>query len=158
MDTDKKYSILIVDDDKFLVDMYTTKFMEKGFQVEAAANGPEALQKIDNNLKPDIFLVDIVMPTMDGFELIQHIIQRQKEKRSSIIILSNLGQREDIEKGLTLGAGGYIVKASATPTEVVDKVIEIVSHNPALASSAPTSSEPTIAPETNQSMDDLPVA
>lgn len=158
MDTDKKYSILIVDDDKFLVDMYTTKFMEKGFQVEAAANGPEALQKIDNNLKPDIFLVDIVMPTMDGFELIQHIIQRQKEKRSSIIILSNLGQREDIEKGLTLGADGYIVKASATPTEVVDKVIEIVSHNPALASSAPTSSEPTIAPETNQSMDDLPVA
>ncbi len=128
METDKKYSILIVDDDKFLIDMYTIKFDEKKFTVETAASGAEALQKIDNGLVPDIFLVDIVMPVMDGFELIQHIIQRQKEKRSAIIVLSNLGQKEDVEKGLALGADGYIVKASATPTEVVDKVIEIVSH------------------------------
>jgi CheY-like chemotaxis protein len=128
MEADKKYSILIVDDDKFLVDMYTIKFVEKGFTVETAASGVEALQKVDGGLVPDIFLVDIVMPTMDGFELIQHLIQRQKEKRSSIIVLSNLGQKEDVEKGLALGADGYIVKASATPTEVVEKVIEIVSH------------------------------
>ena len=125
---DKKYSILIVDDDKFLIDMYTLKFTEKGFVVDTAMNGPEALQKVDGGLDPDIFLVDIVMPEMDGFELIQHLIQRQKEKRSSIIVLSNLGQKEDVEKGLALGADGYIVKASATPTEVVEKVIEIVSH------------------------------
>ncbi len=125
---DKTYSILIVDDDKFLTDMYKIKFVERGFMVEVAMNGPEALQKIGDGLAPDIFLVDIVMPEMDGFELIQHIIQRQKEKRSAIIILSNLGQKEDVEKGLALGADGYIVKASATPTEVVEKVIEIVSH------------------------------
>lgn len=125
---DKKYSILIVDDDKFLVDMYSLKFTEKGFTVDTASSGPEALEKVDGGLVPDIFLVDIVMPTMDGFELIQHIIQRQKEKRSSIIVLSNLGQKEDVEKGLALGADGYIVKASATPSEVVDKVVEIVSH------------------------------
>ncbi|MFA6254176.1 MAG: response regulator [Candidatus Paceibacterota bacterium] len=128
METDKKYSILIVDDDKFLIDMYSIKFTEKGFSVETAASGPEALQKVDGGLVPDIFLVDIVMPTMDGFELIQHLIQRQKEKRSAIIVLSNLGQKEDVEKGLALGADGYIVKASATPTEVVEKVVEIVSH------------------------------
>ena len=125
---DKKYSILIVDDDKFLLDMYTLKFTEKGFTVDRAMNGPEALQKVDGGLAPDIFLVDIVMPEMDGFELIQHLIQRQKEKRSAIIVLSNLGQKEDVEKGLALGADGYIVKASATPSEVVEKVIEIVSH------------------------------
>jgi CheY-like chemotaxis protein len=128
MEPDKKYSILIVDDDKFLIDMYSLKFTEKGFTVETAASGPDALQKVDGGLMPDIFLVDIVMPMMDGFELIQHLIQRQKEKRSSIIVLSNLGQKEDVEKGLSLGADGYIVKASATPTEVVEKVIEIVSH------------------------------
>lgn len=128
METEKKYSILIVDDDKFLLDMYTVKFVEKGFVVEGASNGPEALQKIDAGLTPDIFLVDIVMPTMDGFELVQHIVQRQKGKRSAIIILSNLGQKEDVEKGLSLGADGYIVKASATPTEVVEKVVEIISH------------------------------
>ena len=125
---DKKYSILIVDDDKFLIDLYTIKFVEKGFAVETATSGPDALQKIDGGLTPDIFLVDIVMPTMDGFELIQHLIQRQKEKRSAIIVLSNLGQKEDVEKGLALGTDGYIVKAGATPSEVVEKVIEIVSH------------------------------
>jgi CheY-like chemotaxis protein len=128
METSKKYSILIVDDDKFLVDMYNIKFAEEGFTVESASSGPETLQKIDGGLTPDIFLIDIVMPTMDGFELIQHIIQRQKEKRSAIIVLSNLGQKEDIEKGLALGADGYIVKASTTPSEVVAKVVEIVSH------------------------------
>ncbi|MFA5023281.1 MAG: response regulator [Candidatus Paceibacterota bacterium] len=128
MEADKKYSILIVDDDKFLTDMYSLKFVEKGFTVESAGSGPGALQKVDAGLAPDIFLVDIVMPTMDGFELIQHLIQRQKEKRSAIIVLSNLGQKEDVEKGLALGADGYIVKASATPTEVVEKVVEIISH------------------------------
>ncbi|OJI09565.1 MAG: response regulator [Candidatus Vogelbacteria bacterium CG10_big_fil_rev_8_21_14_0_10_49_38] len=123
---DKKYSILIVDDDKFLVDMYSLKFTESGFTVETAENGPAALTKIDAGLKPDIFLVDIVMPEMDGFELVQHIIERQGDKKPSIIILSNLGQKEDVEKGLSLGADGYIVKASATPSEVVAKVLEIV--------------------------------
>ena len=126
MKTAKKYSILIVDDDKFLVDMYTIKFAEEGFTVESASNGPEALQKVDGGLAPDIFLVDIVMPMMDGFELIQHIIQRQNEKRSAIIVLSNLGQKEDVEKGLALGVDGYIVKASTTPSEVVAKVVEII--------------------------------
>lgn len=128
METNKQHTILIVDDDKFLIDMYSLKFTEKGFTVETASDGPGALEKIDNGFVPDIFLVDIVMPVMDGFELIQHIVQRQKDKRSAIIVLSNLGQKEDVEKGLALGADGYIVKASATPTEVVDKVIEIVDH------------------------------
>ncbi len=131
METAKKYSILIVDDDKFLLDMYSIKFTEQGFAVETAVSGPDALQKVDGGLMSDIFLVDIVMPVMDGFELIQHLIQRQKEKRSAIIVLSNLGQKEDVEKGLALGADGYIVKASATPSEVVEKVVEIVSHRPA---------------------------
>ena len=125
---DKKYSILIVDDDKFLTDMYSVKFSEKGFVVETASSGPDALQKVDGGLSPDIFLVDIVMPMMDGFELVQHLVQRQKDKRSAIIVLSNLGQKEDVEKGLALGADGYIVKASATPSEVVEKVVEIVEH------------------------------
>ena len=120
--------ILIVDDDKFLLDMYALKFTEKGFEVMTAHNGPDALQKVDSGLNPDIFLVDIVMPVMTGFELVQHLVQRQKNKQSSIIILSNLGQREDVEKGLALGADGYIVKATATPTEVVDKVNEIIKN------------------------------
>jgi len=124
--TDKKYSILIVDDDKFLSDMYSVKFTERGFAVETAPNGPSALEKIDAGLAPDICLVDIVMPEMDGFELVQHLTKRPSPNKRHIIILSNLGQKEDVEKGLSLGADGYIVKASATPTEVVDKVLEII--------------------------------
>jgi DNA-binding response OmpR family regulator len=123
---DKKYSILIVDDDKFLSEMYSIKFTERGFDVQSADGGPSTLAKIDAGLKPDIFLVDIVMPEMDGFELIQRIRDRKIEGKHSVIVLSNLGQKEDVEKGLSLGADGYIVKASATPTEVVDKVLEIV--------------------------------
>jgi len=123
---DQKHSILIVDDDKFLVDMYSQKFQERGFTVETAESGAIALSKIDAGLQPDICLVDIVMPEMDGFELVQHLVERKSEKKRAIIVLSNLGQKEDVEKGLALGADGYIVKASATPTEVVDKVLEIV--------------------------------
>jgi DNA-binding response OmpR family regulator len=126
METDKKYSILIVDDDKFLSEMYSIKFTERGFTVETADGGPNALVKIDAGLNPDICLVDIVMPEMDGFELIQRIRDRKLEGKHVVIVLSNLGQKEDVEKGLALGADGYIVKASATPTEVVDKVLEIV--------------------------------
>lgn len=126
METDKKYSILIVDDDKFLSEMYSIKFTERGFTVETADGGPSALAKLDAGLNPDICLVDIVMPEMDGFELIQRIRDRKLEGKHVVIVLSNLGQKEDVEKGLALGADGYIVKASATPTEVVDKVLEIV--------------------------------
>jgi len=126
METAKKYKILIVDDDKFLTDMYALKFTERGFTVETAESGPVALTKIDAGLSPDIYLVDVVMPEMDGFELVQHLKSKQKERKDVIIILSNLGQKEDVEKGLALGADGYIVKASATPSEVVDKVLEII--------------------------------
>jgi len=127
MDMDnKKLSVLIVDDDKFLVDMYALKFTERGFTAESAGSGPVALAKLDAGLSPDIFLVDIVMPEMDGFELVQLLKQRQQDKKSAIIILSNLGQKEDVEKGIALGADGYIIKASATPSEVVDKVLEII--------------------------------
>jgi CheY-like chemotaxis protein len=129
METDKKYSILIVDDDKFLSEMYSIKFNERGFVVETASDGPMALSKVEAGLKPDIFLVDIVMPGMDGFELVQRLKEKNPESKQVIIILSNLGQKEDVERGLSLGASGYIVKASATPTEVVNKVLEIVGAN-----------------------------
>ena len=126
MEANKKYSILIVDDDKFLSEMYSIKFSERDFVVETASDALEALSKVEAGLKPDIFLVDIVMPGMDGFELVQRLKEKGLDSKQSIIVLSNLGQKEDVERGLSLGADGYIVKASATPTEVVDKVLEIV--------------------------------
>lgn len=120
-----KKKILIVDDDKFLLDMYSMKFNENGYEVFTAFNGEEALQKLAEGIKPEICLVDVVMPGMDGFQLLQKI-RETYDHSCSVIVLSNLGQKEDVEKGLSLGADGYIVKASATPTEVVNKVKEII--------------------------------
>jgi len=120
--------ILIVDDDKFLIDMYSIKFNESKFSVEVSSDGEDALKKIDEGLVPNICLVDIIMPGMDGFELVAELKKRPALKDTAIIILSNLGQQDDVSKGLELGADGYIVKASATPTEVVTKVMEIVNN------------------------------
>lgn len=121
----EKKKILIVDDDKFLLDMYSIKFGESGYETTTALNGEEALKKLEEGLRPEVCLVDVVMPGMDGFELVQKI-RETYDHSCSVIILSNLGQKEDVEKGLSLGADGYIVKASATPTEVVAKVREII--------------------------------
>ncbi len=120
--------ILIVDDDKFLLDMYALKFKEQQFETIVAFNAAEALEKIDKGLDPHICLVDIIMPGMNGFDLVAELRKRPSMAKATIVILSNLGQKEDIEKGLSVGADGYIVKASATPSEVVKKVLDIVNH------------------------------
>ncbi len=122
---------MIVDDDKFLLDMYSLKFSEQGFEVETAMSADEALQKFEGGFQPVIFLVDLIMPGMDGFQLIEKLREKGAHEKAAIIILSNLGQKEDIEKGLSLGVDGYIVKASATPSEVVSRVSEISDHSTA---------------------------
>jgi len=113
--------ILIVDDDDFLLDMYAMKFREAGFLVDIAKNGEEALSKA-KEVQPDIVLLDVVMPKMDGFEVLRTLKQNAIISNALIFILSNLGQKEDIERGLKLGARDYIVKAQFTPSEVVAKI------------------------------------
>ncbi len=118
--------ILIVDDDNFLLDMYSLKFTERGFSVDSSLGSVDLIQKLRGGATPDILLLDIVMPTMDGFEVLEAIKKENLAKGAIKIILSNRGQKEDVDRGISLGAKGYIVKATATPTEVVDKVIEII--------------------------------
>mgnify|MGYP000181580156 CR=1 FL=1 len=122
---DKKLKILIVDDDQFLLDMYTLKFKEKGFDVVSAFGSVSALNKLKDGQYFDIIITDIVMPAMDGFDLLEKIKKDKLAENAKIIVLSNLGQPSDIEKGVSLGADGYIVKAKSTPSEMVEKVIEI---------------------------------
>lgn len=126
MTSETRKKVLIVDDDKFLLDMYTVKFTENNFDVVAALGSVEALDKIKEGIDPDLALLDVVMPAMDGFELLETIRRDKLAPRAKIIILSNLGQQSDIDKGKALGADGYIVKANATPSEVVGKVKEII--------------------------------
>ena len=126
MASEKKYKILIVDDDNFLIDMYALKFSQSNFDVHTALGPDIALEQLRGGLSPDIILVDVVMPKMDGFELLEKINQSRLAGGACRIILSNRGQKSDIERGIELGAAGYIVKASATPSEVITKVLEIV--------------------------------
>ena len=126
MTNETKKKVLIVDDDKFLLDMYTIKFNENNFEVVAALGSVEALSKIKEGINPDVALLDVVMPAMDGFELLETIKRDKLAPHAKIIILSNLGQQSDIDKGKALGADGYIVKANSTPSEVVEKVKAII--------------------------------
>ena len=128
MSETNKRKILIIDDDKFLLDMYAMKFSEQDFEVTQFSGAEEALDKVRAGFRPDIFLVDVIMQNMDGFTFVQTINESDLKGSSAIIILSNLGQKEDVERGLKLGADGYIVKASATPSEVVAKVLDIMSN------------------------------
>jgi CheY-like chemotaxis protein len=126
MKEEKKKKILIIDDDEFLLDMYLTKFREAGFDIEALFNAKEAIEKIRGGFSPDLILLDILMAGMDGFEFLDILKKENFLKDSKIIILSNLGQKEDIEKGLAKGADDYIVKAYFTPSEIVKKVKELL--------------------------------
>jgi DNA-binding response OmpR family regulator len=117
--------ILLVDDDEFLLGMYKLKFIEQGFDVTAVHDGEEALEKVEAGFRPNICLVDLLMPKVDGFELIKKLQEKGLGQEAAIIILSNLGQQDEIAKGLNLGVDGYIVKASATPSEVVTKTTDI---------------------------------
>ena len=120
------HNILIIDDDSFLLDMYALKFSQKNFSVTTASGTLVALEKLRAGLSPEIIVVDLVMPAMDGFEFLEVVRTEGLAEGALVIILSNLGQQEDIDRGLKLGASGYIIKASATPSEVVEKVEETI--------------------------------
>ena len=121
----KKYTVLIVDDDKFLLDMYRKKFENDGATVDVAVGSEEALGKLRGGAKPDILILDIIMPSMDGIELLEVIRKEKLAPDSAVIMLTNESDAERIDKAKSLGIKGYIVKATSIPTEVVEKVREI---------------------------------
>lgn len=128
MNTGNK-KILIVDDDSFLLDMYALKFSKSSFDVSTALGSEPALEKLKQGLSPDIILLDIMMPGMDGFELLTKIKEESISPNSIVIFLSNRGQSSDIAQAESLGASGYIVKASSTPSEVIEKVEDIINKS-----------------------------
>ena len=125
MTTAKDIKILVVDDDPFILDMYVLKFKDQGFQIDTATDGQAALEKIQTE-KFDIVLLDVIMPKMDGFDVIKKIKEYKTPQSFKILFLTNFGQKEDVEKGMELGADGYVIKAHFTPSEVVTKVKELL--------------------------------
>src|SRR3989339_292936 len=122
---DIKKKILLVEDDKFLSEMYATKLVESGFDVESAFDGEVGLKKA-NDFRPDLILLDIVLPKKDGFEVLKELKAKKELSDIFIIALTNLGQKEEVQKGFDLGANDYIIKAHFTPTEVVAKAKKLL--------------------------------
>ncbi|MEI8339188.1 MAG: response regulator [bacterium] len=121
----EKIKIIIVDDDKFLLSMYALKFKNKGYEVEVALGGEEAINKIKAGCHPDIIISDVIMPKMDGFEFVEKVKNENLAPKAVYVILTNQGQTTDIERAVKLGVDGYIVKATTIPSEVVDEVADI---------------------------------
>ncbi|MEY2664854.1 MAG: hypothetical protein RIT04_662 [Candidatus Parcubacteria bacterium] len=122
----KKLSIMFVDDDKFLLDMYALKFSKNGFDVRVAQGPEEALKFLRNGeVKPDIILLDVVMPGMDGLQLLGVIREEKLAPKAVMIMLTNQGLAEDIDRAKKLNVDGYIIKAMTIPSEVLDEVHRI---------------------------------
>lgn len=118
-------TIVIIEDDKFLREMISQKLMKEGYEVFGAVDGEEGI-KLVKDKKPDLVLLDLILPGMDGFEILEALKEDQEVLSIPVIILSNLDQKEDMEKGFKLGAADFLVKARSEPGEVVDKVREIL--------------------------------
>ena len=119
--------LLIIDDDQFLLNMYSLKFKNSGFEVDTANSAPNALQKLRDGFVPTVMLCDLVMPGMDGIEFIKRAKEESLALTAAIVVLTNQNQSAEIERAKELGVDGYIVKASTIPSEVVEEVKAILS-------------------------------
>lgn len=119
--SDEKKTILIVEDDSFVMDIYQTKLAQEGFEVITADNGMEALKKLEKE-KPDLILLDIIMPYVDGLEVLKKVRIMDRMKNVPIILLTNLSQKEEVDQGIALGANDYLIKSHFTPSEVLEKI------------------------------------
>jgi CheY-like chemotaxis protein len=120
-----KITILVTDDDTFLLDVYSQKFTKSGYMVYAADSGEMALKKLHEGLKPDIMLFDVIMPGMTGLELLEAIRTENLVPNATVIMLTNQNAPEDLSTAKRLGVDGYIVKAMAIPSEVLVEVEKI---------------------------------
>ncbi|MDA8611343.1 response regulator [Candidatus Pacebacteria bacterium] len=123
----KNIKVMLVDDDSFLLDMYSLKFKNAGYEVEAVNDPGSALDKLRDGYEPDIVLFDIVMPGAGGWGFIKQIREEKLIPKAKAIVLSNQGQQSDFDESKEHKVDGYIVKALTTPSEVLEKVEGIYS-------------------------------
>lgn len=123
---EKPISILLVEDDSFISGMYQTKLTSLGYSVEIQDEGQAAWDRLQQDPLPDLLLLDVVLPKKDGFEILEGLRADDRTKNLPVILLTNLGQKPDVERGIKLGADDYIIKAHYTPSEVVEKIKAIL--------------------------------
>jgi DNA-binding response OmpR family regulator len=115
--------VLLIEDDKFLRTVLEKKLLAEGFEVVSAVDGDEALGKIISG-KPDLILLDIILPKKSGFLVLENIKKDPELRKVPVVIISNLGQEDDIKKGLSLGAIEYFVKAKIALDDIIKKIKE----------------------------------
>ena len=120
-----KKLIMLVEDDEFLAELYATKLKLENYEVILATDGEKGLKMIKEK-KPDLILLDIILPKMDGFEILKAIKNEKELKDIPVILLTNLSQKDEVKKGLDLGANDYLIKAHFMPSEVVDKIKKVL--------------------------------
>jgi two-component system, OmpR family, response regulator VicR len=117
--------ILVVEDDKYLSGAYRVKLLKMGFDVKTAGDGEEAIQVLEY-YQPDLILLDLVMPKKDGFSTLEDIKKTEQWKNIPVIIATNLGQKEDVERGMKLGATDYLVKTDTSVDDFVNKINSVL--------------------------------
>jgi len=120
-----KKNILLVEDDEFLAELYGTKLSLEGYNVFLASDGEKGLKMVKEK-KPDLVLLDIILPKMDGFEVLKEIKADKSLKSVPVILLTNLSQKDEVKKGLEFGAKDYLIKAHFMPSEVVKKIKDTI--------------------------------
>lgn len=123
----KSPKILVVEDETFLVKIYAVKLKKEGFDVTIATDGEEAVKQAAE-VKPDLILLDLILPKMNGFEALEKMRANPVNKTTPVIVLSNLGQEEDIKRAEALGATDYLVKANFSIQDVIAKMKEVLAR------------------------------
>lgn len=118
--------VLVAEDDRAYANIYRVKLTNEGFEVDIAVNGSEAITKAKTS-KPDLILLDLIMPEKDGFDVLEILQSDSQLKKVPVIIFSNLGQEEDLERAKKMGAVDYLIKANISIHEMVDKVKSYIS-------------------------------
>ena len=117
--------ILIIEDDSFLLQMYVAKLEMEGFSVISATDGEKGLRLVKKE-KPDIVLLDLLLPKMDGFHVLEELKKDPEVKDIPVLVLTNLGQKDDVERCFNLGAVDYLIKAHFVPGEVITRIKSIL--------------------------------
>lgn len=126
MSTLENKKILLVEDDNLLSKLLVNKLLENKAVVDRAIDGEDAIKFLKSNPKYDMILLDLTMPKIGGFEVMEAINADEKIKGTPIIILSNLGEKNDIERGVSLGAKKFLVKAILSLDEIIESVSEVI--------------------------------
>lgn len=122
--TDNQKNILVIEDDRYAANLYKLKLAKEGYKIEIANDGEEALDKVEK-FNPDLIVLDLLLPGMDGFTVLK-TLRQGKELKTPILVLSNLGEDENVEKALGLGADDYMIKVETGMEELAVKIESLI--------------------------------